>query len=184
MASRLLVLLADGGVVPAAAVQPQADVHAAGAAGGELPGERGRADQETGPAGVDAVLQDLGVEHPDPDDREIRAPGETAAGAADQRDPYLRPHVQVEQGGGIRGGHHLVRARRVGPCGRATIVIRSWAGVQAVGAGDACAASCTCASRTVPRFPRGVRVAAVSGTAAATPLTCGSRASWRRKPGE
>ena len=46
------------------------------------------------------------------------------------------------------------------------------------------AASCTCASRTVPSFPRDVRVMALNGTATATPRTWGSRPSWRTNPGE
>src|ERR1019366_6849109 len=71
---QMLVLLADGGVVAAAALQPQPGLHAAGTAGRELPGERGRAQQETGPAGVNAVLEDLGIEHPDADDLKIHAP--------------------------------------------------------------------------------------------------------------
>ncbi len=36
----------------------------------------------------------------------------------------------------------------------------------------------------MPSFPPGVRVAELNGTATATPFTCGSRASWRTKPGE
>ena len=102
-----------------------------------------------------------------------------AAPRADHRDPERRPHVQVEHGGGVGRGHHLVGPPRVGRR-PAVIMTRSWAENRPPVAG---AISWTCASSTVPRFPPGVMVAAVRGTATATPRTCGSRASWRANPG-
>ena len=135
----MLILLADGCVVAAAAVQPQPVDHAAGTAGRELPGQRGRAQQETGPAGVDTVLENLSVDHPDPDDGEVHLPTAGNAGAllgtADKADPQVRPHPKVEQGGGIRAGHHLIRPRRIGPApasDRHPVLVN----VEAMGAGD------------------------------------------------
>src|SRR5260370_356182 len=105
-----------------------------------LRGQGRRAEQETGPAGVDTVLEDLGVEHPDPDHREVHSPvaGDASAllGAADEPDPYVGPHAKVEQGGGIRAGHYLVQPRGIGPSpanDRHPVLV----GVEAVGARDA-----------------------------------------------
>ena len=125
----MLILPADGCVVAAAAVQPQSVDHAAGTAGRKLPDERGCAQQETGPAGVDTVLENLSVDYPDPDDGEVHLPAAGNArallGTADKADPQMRPHPKVKQGGGIRAGNHL--SARSGLARRPLVIVtRSW----------------------------------------------------------
>ena len=105
------VLVFDRGVVPAAPGDRDAVVRTPLAARRDLTVQGGRAEEESGVAVIDVVLDDLGVEHSHAHQGGVNDPigGEGGLGAAPYADTEMRAHMEAQEGGRGRRGDEFRR---------------------------------------------------------------------------